>query len=325
MNSIKYSIIVPVFNNQIGVDNIVKSLGSLAVIDEKVELIIVDDGSTVPIIVNETKGVRLIRQNNTGVSGARNHGIRVAKGTYVSFLDSDDAYDMEVISTWDSVTRKSENAALFIFEYKVCDRINDKTTYQKHKLSSGLYSGSDALKHYFEKLIFSHICSLLIEREFLIQNAITFNQGLALSEDVLFAIDCIFHANWVYVSEDHYFSYIIQQGTATNVVATEKVLNHFDAFKEIEKVDVPNDTVPYRNFFIATMYLNFLLKLISNKTSSRKVVNRTVESRGYLKKSFKGKFSVRFVATIGFKIISYLPSPLLEFLLSKCCLRRHEY
>ncbi|NDV89956.1 glycosyltransferase [Alteromonas sp. 345S023] len=325
MSSIKYSIIVPVFNNQSGVDQIIEALHSIEGFGEKAELIIVDDGSTIPIAVNESDWVRLIRQPNTGVSGARNHGIKAAKGTYVSFLDSDDSYDTKVLNVWDEVTKQSTDASVFVFEYRICDRINNKIFYQTHKCGSGLYSGSDALKYYFEKQIFSHICSIVINRKFLIKNAILFNQNLALSEDVLFAIECIYYAPRVHVERRSYFSYVIHKGSVTNVVATEKVLNHFEAFKVINNVGVPYDIIPYRNYFIATMYLNFLLKLISNKTSSEKVIVKTIRNRNFLQESLKSKFSIRYAVTLGFKLVSYLPSSFLKLLLSKVCLRRHEY
>lgn len=68
------------------------------------EVIVVDDGSTdnSGMIVESIKDsrIRLIRQNNAGVSSARNSGITEAKGEYIAFLDSDDKWDqmfLEVI------------------------------------------------------------------------------------------------------------------------------------------------------------------------------------------------------------------------------------
>jgi len=59
------------------------------------EVIVTDDGSpddTAEIVSRDFPRVRLIRQENAGVSAARNRGIEAARGTYISFLDADDVF-----------------------------------------------------------------------------------------------------------------------------------------------------------------------------------------------------------------------------------------
>lgn len=59
------------------------------------ELIVVDDGSPTPAVVNsDDSRVRLIREEpNRGISAARNRGTEAATGDYVCFIDDDDWYD----------------------------------------------------------------------------------------------------------------------------------------------------------------------------------------------------------------------------------------
>lgn len=90
----KLSIVIPVYNVE---DTLRRCLESvLAQMDETMEMVIVDDGSTdsSAVIAEEmTAGrteCRLIRQANKGLSAARNAGIEGATGEYITFVDSDD-------------------------------------------------------------------------------------------------------------------------------------------------------------------------------------------------------------------------------------------
>lgn len=90
----KLSIVIPIYNVE---DTLRRCLESvLAQVDETMEMVIVDDGSTdsSAVIAEEmTAGrteCRLIRQTNKGLSAARNAGIEVATGEYITFVDSDD-------------------------------------------------------------------------------------------------------------------------------------------------------------------------------------------------------------------------------------------
>ena len=92
------SVIIPNYNYA---NYIVDSIES--VINQSyrnVEIIVVDDGSTdnsVEVIEKYGKSVTLIQKKNSGVSAARNYGMRVAKGDFICFLDSDDSWDPEKI------------------------------------------------------------------------------------------------------------------------------------------------------------------------------------------------------------------------------------
>ncbi|MBR5509665.1 MAG: glycosyltransferase family 2 protein [Lachnospiraceae bacterium] len=88
------SIIVPVYKVEKYLERCVESL--LSQTYQNLELILVDDGSPdrCPEICDayakKDERIRVIHQNNAGLSGARNAGIDVAKGEYLAFVDSDD-------------------------------------------------------------------------------------------------------------------------------------------------------------------------------------------------------------------------------------------
>ena len=88
----RFSVIVPVFNRPDEVDELLQSLTEQSVSD--FEVIIVEDGSSLPCkqIVDKYKdhlSIRYFFIENSGPAGARNYGIKEARGQYIIFFDSD--------------------------------------------------------------------------------------------------------------------------------------------------------------------------------------------------------------------------------------------
>jgi hypothetical protein len=100
----KASIIIPNYNHARYLGDAIRS-----VLDQEYrefEIIVVDDGSTDnsrEVVEGFGDRVRYIWQENQGLSAARNTGIRAAKGEVVSFLDADDMYTPDFLSTLESV------------------------------------------------------------------------------------------------------------------------------------------------------------------------------------------------------------------------------
>lgn len=96
------SIIVPIFNTEKYLRNCLDSLTAQTY--KELDIILVDDGSTDRggIICDEYSAkdsrIRVIHQNNSGISKARNAGLAVMNGEYFVFVDSDDWIDEDYIS-----------------------------------------------------------------------------------------------------------------------------------------------------------------------------------------------------------------------------------
>lgn len=83
----KLSIIIPMYNTEPYIDSLLKALAPQ--LTNETEVIVVDDGSDFPFLP-PYPSIKVIRQTNKGVSSARNRGLKVAKGQYIVFIDSDD-------------------------------------------------------------------------------------------------------------------------------------------------------------------------------------------------------------------------------------------
>lgn len=89
----KISVIIPTFNRKYVLHRAIESVANQT--RPPIEIIVVDDGSTDGTkdwLANSFPSVKYIYQDNKGVSSARNRGIEVSKGSWVSFLDSDDEW-----------------------------------------------------------------------------------------------------------------------------------------------------------------------------------------------------------------------------------------
>lgn len=97
----KFSIVIPLYNKAIYIVNTIQSVLKQTCTD--LEVIVIDDGSSdgsseLVAAIGDAR-VRLIYQPNAGVSAARNHGIALAGGEWVAFLDADDWYHPKFLST----------------------------------------------------------------------------------------------------------------------------------------------------------------------------------------------------------------------------------
>lgn len=115
-----FSIIMPLYNKAQSVEKSIRSV--LAQTECAFELLIVNDGSTdkSPEIAESITDarIRVIHQNNAGVSAARNHGIREAKFEYLAFIDADDLWTPTFLSSIQSLISQYPNAGAYATAYQ---------------------------------------------------------------------------------------------------------------------------------------------------------------------------------------------------------------
>ncbi len=101
MNNSLVSIIVPIYKVELFVDECISSLVSQT--HSNIEIILVDDGSPdkCPEICDQwakkDNRIKVIHKENGGVSSARNAGLNISTGKYVTFVDGDDWVDQDYV------------------------------------------------------------------------------------------------------------------------------------------------------------------------------------------------------------------------------------
>ncbi len=133
------SVIIPAYNRGWIVCEAVDSV--LAQDYPNLEVIVVDDGSTdntQDLLIKYKDRIRVVYQKNSGVSAARNIGIKNANGEYIALLDSDDLWCKKKISSQIDFFRNNPEALICQTEeiwIRNGKRVNPKI---KHKKPSGM-------------------------------------------------------------------------------------------------------------------------------------------------------------------------------------------
>lgn len=101
MEQIKVSVIIPVFNVEKYLEQCLDSVVNQTL--SEIEIICVDDGSTdnslniLEKYSEQYDNIIVLKQENAGAGAARNNGMKIAKGEYLSFLDADDFFELNML------------------------------------------------------------------------------------------------------------------------------------------------------------------------------------------------------------------------------------
>ena len=230
---LKYSIIVPVYN----VEKYLKEcLDSILAQDTKsaYEVILVDDGSTdgSDAICNDYadhhEDIYVIHKENGGVSSARNAGIEAARGKYILFMDSDDLYEQNTLSTLDDLL----NAVPEPDMVTLCGRDFSE---QDIPLTGQLYrpavipQGESGLEYMQRCFSLNQIPTVavwlyLYRRQFLLDHDLRFSESLAVAEDVEFNVNCLSQAKTVFGTDKILYQYRITAGSVSHRISVKNTL-----------------------------------------------------------------------------------------------------
>lgn len=118
-----FSVVIPLYNKEKTIERAIRSVLNQTVQD--FEIVVVNDGSTDggPQVVEGIRDtrIRLIQQENQGVSAARNRGIAEARSDLIAFLDADDEWKPEFLETIMGLRSNFPQANVFATSYIFCD------------------------------------------------------------------------------------------------------------------------------------------------------------------------------------------------------------
>lgn len=244
------SIIIPVYKVEEYLDRCVESVINQTYTN--LEIILVDDGSPdhCPQMCDDwakkDDRIRVVHQQNKGLSGARNTGIREAKGDWLYFLDSDDEITHDCIELLVAPLRMRQ----FDFVMGYYEIIGNKYL-PPQEVVGELLGRKNIAKAYSANKWHQMAWNKLCNREFIIDNDLYFKEGL-IHEDELWSAELACTAESMYVVDKVTYLYYIRMNSIMSAENKEQRLywlkqviisfyEYFDKrgiwFKEVSEVE----------------------------------------------------------------------------------------
>ena len=174
------SIIIPLYNKQKSIYKTLESVLNQSFQD--FEVLVINDGSTdsggniVSSISDER--VRLINQDNLGVSAARNRGIKEAKYEWIAFLDADDLWQVNHLEEIYKMMSLFPNNKVYVTSFEYSDGRN----VFKHKKDTSVFK----IENYFKEVLKENLIwtSIVVLHSDCIKEVGDFNVNLNRGEDL---------------------------------------------------------------------------------------------------------------------------------------------
>lgn len=238
MENIKVSVIVPVFNAEAYLQACLTSIIGQTL--KEIEIICVDDGSVdgshsiLERFSEQDNRIQIIKQANLGAGAARNAGLSVAKGEYLSFLDSDDLFSPSMLEEVYAAATSSENADVILF---CAECFDESGVLREERLNLDLLSDGDSfspedLPDFIFQLSSCNTWSKLYRRQF-IQDAGLEYQGTRTANDLYFVYMALAAAGRINVLDRVLVRHRILH---TNNLQTVKVKTPMDFFEALLKL-----------------------------------------------------------------------------------------
>lgn len=228
----KISIIVPVYNVEKYLRKCLDSLVNQTLND--IEIICINDGSKDSSldILNEyaqkDSRIRLINQENTGVSAARNAGLAVAEGEYVIFVDSDDYLELQACElAYNKIFEL--DADLLVFDYtKLYNSHKEESLFTKHLSGNSCFLFTESSEEFFN-ISTGVLCKLYKNK-----NLGFFDVNLKKCEDaVYFWRYCLENNPKITVLNEYLYNYVQHSGSA---MVNADYIYRCEIFKSIDEI-----------------------------------------------------------------------------------------
>ena len=216
------SVIVPIYNSEPYLEKCLSSIKNQTY--SNIEIIMIDDGSVdcsssiCEKYLKDDQRFVYIRQDNAGVSAARNHGLRIAKGDYIGFCDSDDWLEPDMYEVLYNMIEKTDaDVSVISFTF---NELIDSRDYKFQEKQLEVFDSERAIVEMCHGAKFQgHLCNKLIKRELLTD--IFLREDIAIYEDMLMMCTIFDRCKKVVFCDLPKYHYVIVPNSAMNSVLKE--------------------------------------------------------------------------------------------------------
>ena len=312
------SIIVPVYNTEKYLKKCIDSIINQQNVSK--EIILVDDGSTdssgniCEEYASKYPYIHTLHIDNSGPATAKNVGLQLAQGDYVSFTDSDDELEPAMFYEMISAGRNSKSE-IICCNFKEADAHGNIS----HTACSGKiyqFNKTEALRHLLSKdLIYTGSVTKIFRRELLTQNNLTHNDGLKTDEDFIMNIKAFAKCSHCTVVDKCFYIINYRENSLSHSYFKDNIDNYIDnrfvRSRIIEKTVCKECPELIEWAYLQNiMYFNELLGRISSfpYLFSDK---RTKETIGYIRRHWKTLIKNHYkcgFSILGCYLIKFMPS-----------------
>ncbi|MDR5587939.1 glycosyltransferase family 2 protein [Clostridium aquiflavi] len=226
----KVSIITPVYNVEECIEKSVNSVINQTC--KEFEFLLIDDGSkdrSIEIAKSLLEGsdinFKIITQENAGVSCARNRGINIASGEYITFLDSDDYIDSRFVELMYEKAKKTECDVVFC-DYSEVDNNGNVLVKNRTNYLNDFISGKEAALLQLKDEITIGMRSAIYKNSVIQNNNLLFDTNRKYGEDMVFVVKALLYSNKVISVNEILAFYVIWGNSVTQNVS----LKHLDCY-----------------------------------------------------------------------------------------------
>lgn len=262
----KLSIIIPAYNAEVYLPQCLDSI--LAQEHQDCEVIVVDDGSTdgTAALLEHYPDVKVIHQENRGMSTARNRGLDEAQGEYILFVDSDDLLTDGALETL--VAELSGEDIIAFNAKKLHDATGEQTYHPTIREPETTDGWTYFCRHRLEATDIHFVCiwQRAYRRQFLIDNNLRFADGILRAEDDLFTTQAMLAAKTLRTITPCLYIYRIRANSITTTVDRRRFDDSLRVQRRLADLFIPLQGVDKKVIYrvLASNYIN----LFSRKTKN---------------------------------------------------------
>ena len=310
MHDILLSVIIPSYNAEKFIGNLLDILVSQCTNLTECEIIVVNDGSidrTQEIVqgyIDRYHYIHLINQENKGESGARNTGLDHAIGKYVYFLDCDDSIEDGTIEFYLKCIRENSDIELFLFGYNSFYKGKKLKSYIDPKYNEYIFKTNQEFLHAFlSKKLNSNICAIVVARSLIKNNSLYFVEGMKIGADLNFLLRLFKLVRMVKYSARPCFKYQIRddsimQGYKTYTIQQYQALENFQGILLSADYQIPELSC-YANFWIETMLLYNIRCYLRSNVKDKNITQKLIQDCNLLKRPISnGKIKYKLAISI---------------------------